>query len=164
MLSSLYIRDLSLAPIRFVQFVPRFVPRCRLYSFIISMGNHDNERKTADVNTAGAKTENEPIPAWAKIYFDQQVRLLERMNSLVMDNFKPKQKKANVQCYKCGKYGNYARECRLSAPSQGNAKIPPPPQTAHTEIPEINKIGQCNGRQYNICKLSCKWILRNDFV
>ena len=128
------------------------------------MGNHDNERETADVNTAGAKTENEPIPAWAKIYFDQQVRLLERMNSLVMDNFKPKQKKANVQCYKCGKYGNYARECRLSAPSQGNAKIPPPPQTAHTEIPEINKIGQCNGRQYNICKLSCKWILRKDFV
>ena len=35
--SSLYIRDLNLPPIRFVQFVPRFVPRCRLYSFIISM-------------------------------------------------------------------------------------------------------------------------------
>ena len=34
---SLYIRDLNLPPIRFVQFVPRFVPRCRLYSFIISM-------------------------------------------------------------------------------------------------------------------------------
>ena len=33
-----YIRDLNLPPIRFVQFVPRFVPRCRLYSFIISMG------------------------------------------------------------------------------------------------------------------------------
>ena len=32
-----YIRDLNLPPIRFVQFVPRFVPRCRLYSFIISM-------------------------------------------------------------------------------------------------------------------------------
>ena len=32
------------------------------------MGNHDNERETADLNTAGAKTENEPIPAWAKIY------------------------------------------------------------------------------------------------
>ena len=28
---------LKFAPIRFVQFVPRFVPRCRLYSFIISM-------------------------------------------------------------------------------------------------------------------------------
>ena len=35
--SSLYIRDLNLPPIRFVQFVPQFVPRCRLYSFIISM-------------------------------------------------------------------------------------------------------------------------------
>ena len=34
---SLYIRDLNLPPIRFVQFVPQFVPRCRLYSFIISM-------------------------------------------------------------------------------------------------------------------------------
>ena len=64
-------------------------------------GNHDNERETADLNTAGAKTENEPIPAWAKMYFSQRVRLLEKMNSLVMDNFKPKQKKANVQCYKC---------------------------------------------------------------
>ena len=32
-----YIRDLNLPPIRFVQFVPRFVTRCRLYSFIISM-------------------------------------------------------------------------------------------------------------------------------
>ena len=83
-LSSPYMRDLSLAPIRFVQFVPRFVPRCRPYSFIISMGNHGNERETADLNAVGAKTENEPIPAWAKIYFDQQVRLLERMNSLVM--------------------------------------------------------------------------------
>ena len=72
--------------------------------------NHGNE-------TAGAKTEDEPIPAWAKIYFHQQVRLLERMNSLVMDNSKPKQKKANVQCYKCGKYSHYARECRLSAPT-----------------------------------------------
>ena len=58
------------------------------------MGNHDNERETPDLNTAGAKTENEPIPAWAKIYFNQRVRLLERMNSLVMDNSKPKQKKA----------------------------------------------------------------------
>ena len=29
--------DLNLAPIRFVQFVPRFFPRCPLYSFIISM-------------------------------------------------------------------------------------------------------------------------------
>ena len=28
---------LKFAPIRFVQFVPRFVPRCRLYSFIICM-------------------------------------------------------------------------------------------------------------------------------
>ena len=37
MLSSLYIRDLNLPPIRFVQFVPQFIPRCRLYSFIISM-------------------------------------------------------------------------------------------------------------------------------
>ena len=37
MLSSLYIRDLNLPPIRFVQFVPQFVLRCRLYSFIISM-------------------------------------------------------------------------------------------------------------------------------
>ena len=35
--SSMYIRDLNLAPIRFVQFVPRFFPRCPLYSFIISM-------------------------------------------------------------------------------------------------------------------------------
>ena len=34
-----YIRDLNLPPIRFVQFVPRFVPRCRLYSFMISMIN-----------------------------------------------------------------------------------------------------------------------------
>ena len=35
---SVYLRDLnSGAPIRFVQFVPRFVPRCPLYSFIISM-------------------------------------------------------------------------------------------------------------------------------
>ena len=33
-----YARDLnSGAPIRFVQFVPRFFPRCPLYSFIISM-------------------------------------------------------------------------------------------------------------------------------
>ena len=35
--SSIYIRDLNLAPIRFVQFVLRFFPRCPLYSFIISM-------------------------------------------------------------------------------------------------------------------------------
>ena len=37
-----YIRDLNLPPIRFIQFVPRFVPRCRLYSFIISIwsGSH----------------------------------------------------------------------------------------------------------------------------
>ena len=35
--SSIYIRDLNLAPIRFVQFVPRFFLRCPLYSFIISM-------------------------------------------------------------------------------------------------------------------------------
>ena len=35
---SVYLRGLnSGAPIRFVQFVPRFVIRCRLYSFIISM-------------------------------------------------------------------------------------------------------------------------------
>ena len=35
---SVYLRDLnSGAPIGFVQFVPRFVIRCRLYSFIISM-------------------------------------------------------------------------------------------------------------------------------
>ena len=33
-----YARDLnSGAPIRLVQFVPRFFPRCPLYSFIISM-------------------------------------------------------------------------------------------------------------------------------
>ena len=32
-----YIRNLNLPPIRFVQFVPRLVPRCHLYSFIISM-------------------------------------------------------------------------------------------------------------------------------
>ena len=32
---SIYIRDLNLAPIRFVQFVPRFFPRCALCSFII---------------------------------------------------------------------------------------------------------------------------------
>ena len=32
---SIYIRDLNLAPIRFVQFVPRFFPRCPLCSFII---------------------------------------------------------------------------------------------------------------------------------
>ena len=82
------------------------------------VGNHGNE-------TAGAKIEDEPIPAWAKIYFHQQVRLLERMNSLVMDNSKPKQKKANVQCYKCGKYGHYARECRLSAPSQRTPRSRP---------------------------------------
>ena len=161
-LSSLYIRDVSLAPIRFVQFVPRLVPRCRLYSFIISTGNHDNERETADLNTAGAKTENEPIPAWAKIYFNQRVRLLERKNSLVMDNSKPKQKKANVQCYKCGKYGHYAREYRLSAPSQGNAKIPPAPHCTHRNT-RNKQDSQCNGRQYNICKLSSKWILREDF-
>ena len=61
------------------------------------------------------------------------------MNSLVMDNSKPKQKKANVQCYKCGKYGHYAREYRLSAPSQGNAKSRPR-RTVHTETPEISKI------------------------
>ena len=35
--SSIYIRDLNLAPIRFVQLVPRFFPRCPLYSFIISI-------------------------------------------------------------------------------------------------------------------------------
>ena len=63
------------------------------------MGNHGNERETAGLNTAGAKTENEAIPAWGKIYFNQRVRLLERMNSLVINNSKPKQKKANVQCY-----------------------------------------------------------------
>ena len=34
MFSSIYIWDLNLPPIRFVQFVPRFVRRCRLYSFI----------------------------------------------------------------------------------------------------------------------------------
>ena len=32
---SIYIRDLNLAPIRFVQFVPRIFPRCPLCSFII---------------------------------------------------------------------------------------------------------------------------------
>ena len=64
------------------------------------VGNHGNERETAGLNTAGTKTEDEPIPipAWAKIYFDQEVRLFERMNYLVMDNSKPKPKKANVQC------------------------------------------------------------------
>ena len=35
--SSIYIRDFNLAPIRLIQFVPRFFPRCPLYSFIISM-------------------------------------------------------------------------------------------------------------------------------
>ena len=35
--SLIYIRDLNLAPIRFVQFVARFSPRCPLYSFIIFM-------------------------------------------------------------------------------------------------------------------------------
>ena len=35
--SSIYIQDLNLAPIRFVQFVLRFFPRCPLYSFIIPM-------------------------------------------------------------------------------------------------------------------------------
>ena len=35
--SPIYIRDLNLAPIRFVQFVLRFFPRCPLYSFIIPM-------------------------------------------------------------------------------------------------------------------------------
>ena len=57
------------------------------------MWNHDNERETADLNTAGAKTENEPIPAWAKIYFNQQVCLLERMNSLVMIISNPNRRK-----------------------------------------------------------------------
>ena len=37
MFLSIYFRYLNLAPIRFVQFVPRFFPRCPLYSFIISM-------------------------------------------------------------------------------------------------------------------------------
>ena len=32
---------------------------------------------TCDV--AGAKREDEPIPAWAKTYFDQQARLLEKI-------------------------------------------------------------------------------------
>ena len=43
-----YARDLnSGAPIRFVQFVPRFFPRCPLYSFIISMGltNYNTNNK-----------------------------------------------------------------------------------------------------------------------
>ena len=73
------------------------------------VGNHGNE-------TAGVKTRQAPkrkisqCQAWAKMYFHQQVRLLERINSLVMDNSKPKKKKTNVQCYECSKYGHYARE------------------------------------------------------
>ena len=39
MFSSIYIRDLYLAHIKFVQFVPRFLPRCPLYSFIICTNN-----------------------------------------------------------------------------------------------------------------------------
>ena len=108
------------------------------------MGNHGNKRETAGLNTAGAKREDEPIPVWAKMYFDQQARLLERMNSLVMESSNPKQKKVNVQCYKCGKYGNYARECQSSAPKrqQGGFSVETPPvsQTVPTETPEISKI------------------------
>ena len=53
---SLYIRDLNLPPIRFVQFVPRFVPRCRLYSFIISMvttpsKHHRRSQSAANLST-----------------------------------------------------------------------------------------------------------------
>ena len=58
MFSSLYIRDLSLAPIGLVQFVPRFVPRCRLYSFIGQV-----KAALRQLNFSKA-TSSDKIPAW----------------------------------------------------------------------------------------------------
>ena len=52
-----YARDLnSEAPIRFVQFVPRFFPRCPLYSFVISMGKRVKGGKT-EKRVKGGKVE-----------------------------------------------------------------------------------------------------------
>ena len=54
-----YARDLnSGAPIRFVQFVPRFFPRCPLYSFIISMFKAGKISKANDILSSSVKREN----------------------------------------------------------------------------------------------------------
>ena len=69
----------------------------------------DNEMTTAGVNTVGARYDD-TIPGWAKHYFEQQTKLMERLLEATTAPKAPRSRA--ITCFKCGKQGHYQRECR----------------------------------------------------
>ena len=81
----------------------------------------EKQAETAGLNMAGAEDVDETAPKWAKKFFDRQAEVLEKMSQCIVDKSTPRQRKTNIQCFKCGKYGHIARECQSYPMNQGNA-------------------------------------------
>ena len=68
----------------------------------------DLEKSTAEVRTVGADTNR---PTWAKRYFEQQTRLMEKLMETTSATGAPRRSRSYVECFNCGEIDHYKRDC-----------------------------------------------------